>query len=145
MRWFMLLSVNKVPKKLGTDTLNKVLDFAEKYLKLNPKLEIHIDFIKTKKFLGQYEGIDEHGETHYIDISEDESQEDIVRSIFHELVHVRQTDDGDLSLDGNSWKGFLYRTKEMEVEYDHLPWEKEAAELEEKMWRIYDATYNKKC
>ena len=141
----MLLSVNKVPKKLGTDTLNKVLDFAEKYLKLNPKLEIHIDFIKTKKFLGQYEGIDEHGETHYIDISEGESQEDIIRSIFHELVHVRQTDDGDLSLDGNSWKGFLYRTKEMEVEYDHLPWEKEAAELEEKMWRIYDATYNKKC
>ena len=141
----MLLSVNKVPKKLGTDTLNKVLDFAEKYLKLNPKLEIHIDFIKTKKFLGQYEGIDEHGETHYIDISENESQEDIIRSIFHELVHVRQTDDGDLSLDGNSWKGFLYRTKEMEVEYDHLPWEKEAAELEEKMWRIYDATYNKKC
>ena len=141
----MLLSVNKVPKKLGTDTLNKVLDFAEKYLKLNPKLEIHIDFIKTKKFLGQYEGIDEHGETHYIDISENESQEDIIRSIFHELVHVRQTDDGDLSLDGNSWKGFLYRTKEMEVEYDHLPWEKEAAKLEEKMWRIYDATYNKKC
>ena len=141
----MLLSVNKVPKKLGTDTLNKVLDFAEKYLKLNPKLEIHIDFIRTKKFLGQYEGIDEHGETHYIDISEGESQEDIIRSIFHELVHVRQTDDGDLSLDGNSWKGFLYRTKEMEVEYDHLPWEKEAAELEETMWRIYDATYNKKC
>ena len=141
----MLLSVNKVPKKLGTDTLNKVLDFAEKYLKLNPKLEIHIDFIKTKKFLGQYEGIDEHGETHYIDISEGESQEDIIRSIFHELVHVRQTDDGDLSLDGNSWKGFLYRTKEMEVEYDHLPWEKEAAELEEKMWRIYNATYHKKC
>lgn len=141
----MLLSVNKVPKKLGTDTLNKVLDFAEKYLKLNPNLEIHIDFIRTKKFLGQYEGIDEHGETHYIDINEGESQEDIIRSIFHELVHVRQTNDGDLSLDGNSWKGFLYRTKEMEVEYDHLPWEKEAAELEEKMWRIYNATYHKKC
>jgi len=141
----MLLSVNKVPKKLGTDTLNKVLDFAEKYLKLNPRLEIHIDFIRTKKFLGQYEGIDEHGETHYIDISEGESQEDIIRSIFHELVHVRQTDDGDLSLDGNSWKGFLYRTKEIEVDYDHLPWEKEAAELEEKMWRIYNATYHKKC
>ncbi len=141
----MLLSVNKVPKKLGTDTLNKVLDFAEKYLKLNAKLEIHIDFIRTKKFLGQYEGIDEHGETHYIDISEGESQEDIIRSIFHELVHVRQTDDGDLSLDGNSWKGFLYRTKEIEVDYDHLPWEKEAAELEEKMWRIYNATYHKKC
>ena len=45
----MLLSVNKVPKKLGTDTLNKVLDFAEKYLKLNPKLEIHIDFIRVEK------------------------------------------------------------------------------------------------
>ena len=70
----MLLSVNKVPKKLGTDTLNKVLDFAEKYLKLNPKLEIHIDFIRTKKFLGQYEGIDEHGETHFIDINETQSQ-----------------------------------------------------------------------
>ena len=136
----MLLSVNKVPKKLGTDTLNKVLDFAEKYLKLNPNLEIHIDFIRTKKFLGQYEGIDEHGETHFIDINETQSREDIIRSIFHELVHVRQTDDGDLSLDGNSWKGFLYRTKEMEVDYDHLPWEKEAAELEEKMWRIYDET-----
>ena len=135
----MLLSVNKVPKKLGSDTLNKVLDFAEKYLKLNPKLDIHIDFIKTKKFLGQYEGIDEHGETHFIDINETQSQEDIIRSIFHELVHVRQTDDGDLSLDGNSWKGFLYRTKEREVDYDHLPWEKEAAELEETMWRTWNA------
>ena len=139
MQQSMLLSVNKVPKKLGSDTLNKVLDFAEKYLKLNPKLDIHIDFIKTKKFLGQYEGIDEHGETHFIDINENESQEDIIRSIFHELVHVRQTDDGDLSLDGNSWKGFLYRTKEMEVDYDHLPWEKEAAELEETMWRTWNA------
>lgn len=141
----MLLSVNKVPRKLGKLTLDKVLTFAEKYLKLNPRLEIYIDFIKTKKFLGLYEGIDEHGETHYIDINENESQEDIIRSIFHELVHVRQTDDGDLSLDGNSWKGFLYKTKEMEVDYDHLPWEKEAFELEEKMWRIYNATYHKKC
>ena len=77
--------------------------------------------------------------THFIDINENESQEDIIRSIFHELVHVRQTDDGDLSLDGNSWKGFLYRTKEMEVDYDHLPWEKEAAELEETMWRTWNA------
>ena len=134
----MLLSVNKVPRKLGKLTLDKVLTFAEKYLKLNPRLEIHIDFIRTKKFLGQYEGIDEHGETHYIDISEGESQEDIIRSIFHELVHVRQTDDGDLSLDGNSWKGFLYRTKEIEVDYDHLPWEKEAFDLEEKMWNIFN-------
>ena len=33
----------------------------------------------------------------------------------------------------------------MEVDYDHLPWEKEAFELEEKMWRIYNATYHKKC
>ena len=64
----MLLSVNKVPRKLGKLTLDKVLTFAEKYLKLNPRLEIYIDFIKTKKFLGLYEGIDEHGETHYIDI-----------------------------------------------------------------------------
>jgi len=134
----MLLSVNKVPTKLGTLTLDKVLTFAEKYLKLNSRLEIHIDFIRTKKFLGQYEGIDEHGETHYIDINENESKEDIIRSIFHELVHVRQTDDGDLSLDGNSWKGFLYKTKEMEVDYDHLPWEKEAFDLEEKMWNIFN-------
>lgn len=134
----MLLSVNKVPRKLGTLTLDKVLNFAEKYLKLNSRLEIHIDFIRTKKFLGQYEGIDEHGEIHYIDINENESKEDIIRSIFHELVHVRQTDDGDLSLDGNSWKGFLYKTKEMEVDYDHLPWEKEAFDLEEKMWNIFN-------
>ena len=133
----MLLSVNKVPKKLGTDTLNKVLDFAEKYLKLNPKLEIHIDFIRTKKFLGQYEGIDEHGETHYIDISEGESQEDIIRSIFHELVHVKQTEEGDLSLDGKSWKGKLYKTDHMEVDYEHLPWEIEAFKLEEKMWKEF--------
>ena len=134
----MLLSVNKVPRKLGTLTLDKVLNFAEKYLKLNSRLEIHIDFIRTKKFLGQYEGIDEHGEIHYIDINENESKEDIIRSIFHELVHVRQTDDGDLSLDGNSWKGFLYKTKEMEVDYHHLPWEKEAFDLEEKMWNIFN-------
>ena len=143
----MLLSVNKVPKKLGTDTLNKVLDFAEKYLKLNPRLEIHIDFVRNKGILwkGQYEGIDEHGEVHHINISDGLGKEDMIRTMFHELVHVRQTDDGDLSLDGNSWKDRLYRTKQIAVEYEHLPWEKEAFELEEKMWRIYNATYHKKC
>lgn len=143
----MLLSVNKVPKKLGTDTLNKVLDFAEKYLKLNPRLEIHINFVRNKGILwkGQYEGIDEHGEIHHINISDGLGKEDMIRTMFHELVHVRQTDDGDLSLDGNSWKDRLYRTKQIAVEYEHLPWEKEAFELEEKMWRIYNATYHKKC
>ena len=124
----MLLSVNKVPKKLGTDTLNKVLDFAEKYLKLNTKLEIHIDFIRTKKFLGQYEGIDEHGETHYIDISEGESQEDIIRSIFHELVHVRQ-------YLKNQMDNYSFRTT---TDYYMLPQEQEAYFLQEELLKQWD-------
>ena len=124
----MLLSVNKVPKKLGTDTLNKVLDFAEKYLKLNPKLEIHIDFIRTKKFLGQYEGIDEHGETHYIDISEGESQEDIIRSIFHELVHVKQ-------YLKNGMDNYSFKTT---TDYYMLPQEQEAYFLQEELLKQWD-------
>ena len=47
----MFLSVNKVPKKLGTDTLNKVLNFAEKYLRLNPRMNIHIEFVRNKGIL----------------------------------------------------------------------------------------------
>ena len=135
----MLLSVNKVPKKLGTDTLNKVLNFAEKYLKLNPRMNIHIEFVRNKGILwkGQYEGMDQHGETHHIDISDGLEKEDMIKTMFHELVHVKQTEEGDLSIDGKSWKGKLYKTDHMEVDYEHLPWEVEAFKLEEKMWEEF--------
>tara|TARA_B100000925_G_C21677864_1_gene332748 strand:+ start:131 stop:541 length:411 start_codon:yes stop_codon:yes gene_type:complete len=135
----MLLSVNKVPKKLGTDTLNKVLDFAEKYLKLNPRMNIHIEFVRNKGILwkGQYEGMDQYGETHHIDISDGLEKEDMIKTMFHELVHVKQTEEGDLSIDGKSWKGKLYKTDHMEVDYEHLPWEVEAFKLEEKMWKEF--------
>ena len=65
------------------------------------------------------------------------SLEDMIKTMFHELVHVKQTEEGDLSIDGKSWKGKLYKTDHMEVDYEHLPWEVEAFKLEEKMWEEF--------
>jgi hypothetical protein len=62
----------------------------------------------------------------------------IVRTVLHELVHVKQFARGELD---SKYKGMRWKTAHVtdDVDYMDLPWEKEAYKMEEKLaakfWR----------
>lgn len=87
---------------------------------------------------GFHEYIDQ-GE-HNIELQTGLIEEDLVTAVFHEMVHVRQAERGQMKDRGviKVWEGveylFLFSTTD---EYMALPWEKEAYELQEKLYDEY--------
>lgn len=78
---------------------------------------------------------------HIIFVSAGQSPIDIVKTIFHELWHVRQYIYDGLELQPNvaSWKGREYAFS-LDQEYDdyyNLPWEVEARAMEKKLFKRY--------
>lgn len=80
---------------------------------------------------------------HEIEIQKGLIEEDFISAIFHEMVHVRQHERGDLKDHGirKAWKGeeyfSLFSTTD---EYMALPWEEEAYRLQEEMYEKWIQT-----
>ncbi len=119
----MIYEVSNQPKRIETALLDSAVSFACDYLGLDIDLVIEFETL-TKHQCG------------YCDYEEDEvivtiakrlSRKEVIRTLFHELVHVKQYTDGRLE-NGYKWLGKIY-----EDAYSKLPWEIEAFELEEKM------------
>ena len=74
---------------------------------------------------------------HEIEIQQGLIEEDFVTAIFHEMVHVKQHERGELKDHGirKAWKGeehiSIFSTTD---EYMKLPWEEEAYRLQEEMY-----------
>ena len=74
---------------------------------------------------------------HEIEIQQGLIEEDFVTAIFHEMVHVKQHERGELKDHGirKAWKGeehiSIFSTTD---EYMELPWEEEAYRLQEEMY-----------
>ena len=64
-----------------------------------------------------------------LDINSNVSIKDLVATIIHEMVHVRQFARKEMDTDGMRWKS---RNIPENTDYMDLPWEKEAYRLEEK-------------
>jgi len=74
---------------------------------------------------------------HEIEIQQGLIEEDFVSAIFHEMVHVRQHERGELKDKGviKSWKGEEHITVFSTTdEYMALPWEEEAYRLQEELY-----------
>jgi len=80
---------------------------------------------------------------HEIEIQQGLIEEDFVTAIFHEMVHVRQHERGQLKDKGviKSWKGEdyigIYDTVDT---YMNLPWEEEAYRLQEEIYNKWIQT-----
>jgi hypothetical protein len=118
--------VNK-SKRIETVLLDTAVSFACSYLDLNN--DIVIEFERLEKH--QYGFCDYDEDEVIVTIAKRLSQKDIIRTLFHELVHVKQYVDGRLD-HGRKWFGVVYKD-----DYDKLPWEIEAYELEEKMMKVF--------
>lgn len=120
------------PRKVKTDLLDKAVIFACDYLELD--LDITIEFASLKEH--QYGYCDYDDDEVLVTISKKLSVEDIVRTFFHEMVHVQQYASGRLVNGKNQqWYGVVYN-----CEYEKLPWEVEAFEIEKNMMEAFYAT-----
>ena len=127
----MIYEVEKKPKRLPYPLLDRAVFFASEFLDLDVDLIIEFKILKA-----HHHGFCDYYEDEVtITISRYISVEDIIRTLFHEMVHVKQYTDGRLEHGSSGiWLGSLY-----EGEYEDLPWEIEAYDLEQKMM---DAFYS---
>ena len=123
----MIYEVSNKPKKIEAVLLDSAVLFACSYLKLD--LDFVIEFERLEKH--QYGFCDYDEDEVIVTIAKRLSQKDIIQTLFHELVHVKQYVDGRLDR-GYKWFGMVY-----EGNYNKLPWEVEAFDLEEKMMNVF--------
>jgi hypothetical protein len=130
----MSYEVQNAPKKLDLSHLNDAVKFAFHFLDIpfHEDQELMICFETMP--LGNYGLCDYEVDEVILTISKRLSVKDIIRTLFHELVHVKQYATGNLQSAGfaQRWMG-----KEVTGEYENLPWEIEAFQLEEEMMKEF--------
>lgn len=127
----MIYYTTNLPKKISIESLDEAIVFASKYLGINDEVLLNISFTSSiHPVFGFYEGLDD--DEYQITINSKISYEDIVETLFHELVHLSQHIRGDFDQDMRMWKGKRYDSS-----YLDLPWEKEAFYHQEIMMEGY--------
>ncbi len=123
----MIYEVVNKSKRIETVLLDSAVSFACSYLKLNSDFVIEFETLKKHQC-----GFCDYDEDEIIvTIAKRLSEKDIIRTLFHELVHVKQYSDGRLN-HKRMWEGKVY-----DCDYENFPWEIEAYELEEKMMKVF--------
>ena len=126
----MLYSTNKVPSHLKGLNLDSLICFAAGYLDLDEDLELEIVFSNLGE--GKCGHVEYDEELYEVYLNKCLSEEEFIRTLFHEMVHVKQIFNGEYDPDTSMWNGVVYK-----VDYSELPWEKEAYVLEEKIFNAY--------
>lgn len=132
----MLYYTSNLPSWLKQKDLDQILSFSIDYLKLDEDILLHVKFCSDIDQLGLMEGKED--DEYLILINRTVSEKDIIETIFHELVHLKQIHSGDFDQDRRLWKGDEYHKG-----YFSLPWEKEAYYHEEIMSREFFSKGNK--
>lgn len=116
----MIYYVTEMSKNIDLCELDRSLTFGQEYLELDSDLLLHIIFsTETDGLFGYYEGVDE--DEYQIVINSTLTRDDIVETLFHELVHINQHSKGDFDQELRLWKG-----KKYDCLYLDLPWEVQA-------------------
>lgn len=124
----MIYEVINQPKKIETALLDSAVSFAVEYLCIPVDLIIEFETLRRHQY-----GLCDYDEDEIIiTIAKRLSPKYVVRTIFHELVHVKQYLDGRLQ-HGNIWLG-----KKVKDTYENYPWEVEAFEVEAMMIKAFE-------
>ena len=118
--------------------IEKAFDFAVKEL-MPRKRNLDVEIFLTKMAEDDADGYHLHVDKyeHNIELQTGLSEEDLVTALFHEMVHVRQTERSQMKDKGliKIWNGVEYLSIFSTVdEYMSLPWEAEAYKLQEEMY-----------
>lgn len=130
----MIYFIDNLPKRFKSVNFDEMILFAHDFLSLQDDLHLEIEFIDLPKHM--------HGEADFeddvatISLQKRIKLSDLIPTIFHEMVHIKQIVEGDLVVgaDGSraKWKG-----EHVQCEYYDFPWEVEAFQLEEKMMKLF--------
>jgi|TARA_B110000503_G_scaffold75014_1_gene115793 hypothetical protein len=119
------------PKKISNKLMDNIVVFAYDFLNIEEIIEI--DFDDDFEDRGGYCDFTE--DEIIIGINPKQTKAEIIRTLFHEMVHVKQYVRGQLlhnDDDTSMWNG-----RECDLPYWERPWEKEAYEYEDAMWDIF--------
>lgn len=134
---------NLPSQKLSYEQLDTVINHACDVLGIPEDISLEILFTYEIQY-PQYGDADverDDGTVATIRVNRRASKDDIITTIFHEMVHVDQIIRGALTLGEGSckstWNGEIHDT-----DYYDLPWEKQAFELEQHMMATYKEKYD---
>lgn len=143
MRVILTGKSNRISKK----EVRYILDYAAQRLlseRLSNNIEVYVVF---KAFDTKESGFcypEDFGERSHrffcIEVNTNKTRRNQIRTLFHEMVHVKQYAKGELRDDRRStqlsrWLGELH--KDEDYDYWELPWEIEAYGREEGLYRMY--------
>ena len=73
--------------------------------------------------------------TFVIEVKKEDPEDEILQTLAHEMVHVRQYARGELNEGMTVWRG--KRVQAEEIPYENHPWEKEANKVGDKIYREF--------
>lgn len=110
-----------------------VVDFGYKELRLPNTIDLFFEFEQIEDYLGFTHNHDCRDKEYFVVMSPELKEfEEIARTILHEMVHIKQDVNNERFND--TWKGTPI---DLERDYETLPWEIEAFELEEHLFNKY--------
>lgn len=124
--------------KFQRDIVQKVVGFCIKEMMPRMRtLDIEINLVKIKSDVTGFCMMRDTNRQFEIELSRDLTLKELVTTVAHEMVHVKQYARKELDGFGTRWKNA--RVKEGTT-YWELPWEKEAYRLQDKLaQKIWDA------
>lgn len=112
--------------------LDQALSFAQYFLGLSDDILLNIKYFSgDEKSWGYCDQEDDNMEF-TIEINKSITKEEMIETLFHELVHVRQISTGQYNIDEKTWDGVKY-----DCEYADRPWEIEAFSLQSKIYNEF--------
>ena len=120
----------KNTNKKTQQTIEDALRFAKSYLLHRDKIdEIEIESVKDLHAHGDCYDADDR--SYVIRVNKELSEQDLLTTIFHEFVHIKQHIKKEFG-------GDVFELSNQEVAYEDRPYEIEAFELEKKLLEEYN-------
>lgn len=113
------------PESLDYEILDSAMFHALEFLELKPSLPIQVYFENLEPCVHGY--CDVEDSQIFLNVSSELSQVETVQTLFHELIHAKQFLEGKIDFD--AWPN---------TSHSNLPWEIEANEIEQLIWKTYE-------
>lgn len=111
-----------------------IVDFAIKELSIPNTTDIHFDFEFLEEYYGFCHNYEQPANSYTVIIRPSISWINMVKTIFHELTHVKQNQTGELC--GTVWRGVPIDATTYDF-HDQLPWEVAAYAMEEHLYNKF--------
>jgi len=132
---------NLSPDTISDREFVTVVRFASEWLGIPDHIDLNFEFEQVEDYKGFVHQTDCGNNEFIIVLSPSLSWEELVKTIIHEMVHVRQFVRKQRT--GDVWMGVP--VKVYETDYHNLPWEVEAFRLEEALFDQYVCPFLKEA